>query len=52
MTVKSSSPGQNGRHLADNVFNWIFVNEKFYMLFKISLKLVPKGPIDDNPALI
>ena len=52
MTVNSSSPGQNGRHFADNIFNWIFVNEKFYILFKISLKLVPKGPNDDNPALV
>ena len=27
---------------------WIFVNETFF----ISLKFVPKGPIDDNPALV
>ena len=38
--------------LADNVFKCIFVNEKFCILIKISLKFVPKGPIDNNPALV
>ena len=30
---------------------WIFMNEKFYILMKISLKFVPKVPINNNPAL-
>ena len=34
----SSSAGQNGRHFADDVFRCIFVNEKFSILIKISLK--------------
>ena len=38
--------------LADNIFKYIFVNEKFCILIKISLMFVPKGPIDDNPALV
>ena len=50
--VNSSSPGQNGRHFADDIFSCIFVNEKFCILIKISLKFVPKGPIDNNPSLI
>ena len=29
-----------------------FVNEKFWILIKISLKFVSKGPIDNNPALV
>ena len=29
-----------------------FVNEKFCILIKISLKFVPKGPIDHNPTLV
>ena len=33
-------------------FKWIFVNEKFCISIKISLKFVPKGPIDNNPALV
>ena len=28
------------------------VNEKFCILIKILLKFVPKGPIDNNPALV
>ena len=48
----SSSPGQNGRHFADDIFRCIFMNEKICILIKISLKFVPKGPIDNNPALV
>ena len=29
-----------------------FVKEKICILIKISLKFVPKGPIDNNPALV
>ena len=43
------SPGQNGRHFADNIFRCIFMNEKFCILIKISLNFVPMG--DNNPAL-
>ena len=35
------------------IFSWcIFVNEKFCILIKTSLKFVPKGPIGNGPALI
>ena len=50
--LNSSPPDQNGRHFADDIFRFIFVNEKFCILIKISLKYVPKGPIDNNPALV
>ena len=50
--LNSSPPGQNGRLFAENIFRCIFMNEKFYILIKISLKFVPKGPIDNNPALV
>ena len=46
------SPGQNGRRFADDIFRCIFVNEKFYILIKISLKFVPKVPTDNVSALI
>ena len=36
----------------DDIFKCIFLNEKFCILVKISLKFVPKGPIDNNPALV
>ena len=50
--INSSPPGQNGRHFADIIFRCIFVNEKFCILIKISLKFVPKGPIDNYPAFV
>ena len=28
------------------------MNEEFYILMRISVKIVPKGPIDTNPALV
>ena len=52
MSQYSSPPEQNGRHLADDNFRGIFVSEKFCILIKISLKFVPKGLIDSNPALV
>ena len=45
-------PGRNGRHFADDIFRCIFVSEKFDILIKISLKVVPEAPIDNNPALV
>ena len=50
--VNSSPPGRNGRHFADDVFKCIFLNKKICILIQISLKFVPKGPIDNNPALV
>ena len=32
--------------------NDIFMTEKFCTLIKVLLKFVPKGPIDNNPALV
>ena len=52
MPFNSSPPEQKGRHFTDNIFRCIPVNEKFFILIKISLKFVPKGPIDNNPALV
>ena len=43
--VNSSPPGQNDRHFTDDIFRWIFVNEKSCILIKISLKFVPNDPI-------
>ena len=46
------SPGQNGRHFADDIFRCIFENEKFCILIQISLKFVSTGPIYNKPALV
>ena len=49
--LKPSPLGQNGHHFADHIFRCIFMNEKFCILIKVSLKFVPKGSIENNPAL-
>ena len=38
--------------LADDIFKRIFLNENVRILIKISLKFVPKGPIDNKSALV
>ena len=38
--------------LADDIFTCIFVNEKLRILIQISVKFVPKGPIDNKSALV
>ena len=43
---------QNGWPFADDIFNRIFLNENCCVLIQISLKFVPKVPIDNNPALV
>ena len=50
--INSSPPGQNGHHFEDHIFRFIFLNERFCILIKISLKFVPKGPIDNILALV
>ena len=45
-------PRQNGRRFADDTFKRIFLNENFRISIKISLKFVPKGPINNIPALV
>ena len=44
----NSSPGQNGCHFVDDIFRCNFVNEKCCILIEISLKFVPKCPINNN----
>ena len=36
----------------DNMFSGIFMNETLCNLIKISLKFVPKGPVDNSPTLV
>ena len=51
-TFNSQRPRQNGRHFADDILKCIFLNENVCIPNKISLKFVPKGPINNNPALV
>ena len=44
---------QNGHHFPDDIFKYIFLNENVWISIKISLKVVPNGPINNNiPALV
>ena len=36
----------------DDIFKCIFLNENAWISIKISLKIVPKGPINNIPALV
>ena len=45
-------PRQNGRHFADDIFKCIFLIENVWIPIKISLKFVPRGPINNIPALV
>ena len=45
-------PRQNGCHFLDDIFKCIFLNENIYISIKISLKVVPQGPINNIPGLI
>ena len=38
--------------LADDIFKCIFLNENDIIPIKISLKFVPRSPIDNKPALV
>ena len=50
--VNTLRPRQNGRHFADDIFKCIFLNENVWIPIRISLKFVPKGPINNIPALV
>ena len=43
---------QNGRHFTDDTFKCIFLDENIRISIKISLKFVPKGPINNIPTLV
>ena len=48
----SLRPGRNGRYNADDIFKCIFLKENVWIPTKISLKFVPKGPINNITALV
>ena len=50
--VDTLRPRQNGRLFADDTFKRIFLNENIRISTKNSLKFVPKGLINNIPALV
>ena len=45
-------PRQNGRHFPNDIFKWIFLNGNVWISTNISLKFVPRGPINNIPTLV
>ena len=45
-------PRQNGRRFADDTFKRIFLNENVKISIKNLLNFVPKGPFNNNSALV
>ena len=52
LSLNTLRPRQNGRPSADDIFKCIFLNENVWIPIKISLKFVPKGPINNIPAMV
>ena len=52
LTLNSLRPRQNGRLFADDTFKRIFLNENIRISTENSLKFVPKGLINNIPALV
>ena len=52
LVLKTLRPKQNGYHFADETSTYISVNQNIWILIKISLKFIYRGPINDIPALV
>ena len=50
--VNTLRPRENGRYFTDHTFKCSFLNENVRILIKISLKFVPKGPVNNIPSLV
>ena len=50
--INTFRPRQDGRHFPDDIFNYIFLNENAWISIKISLKFVPKGPVNNIPSSV
>ena len=50
--INSSLPGQNGRHLGKDIFKCISWMGMTKIPIRISLKLVPRSPVGNKPALV
>ena len=50
--INTLRPRQNSRFFPDDIFKCIFLNENVWISIKISLKFVPKGPINNILPLV
>ena len=52
LLLNTLRPRQNGCHFPNYIFKRIILNENVWISIKISLKFVPKGPINNIPSLV
>ena len=50
--INTMSLKLSGCHFVDDNFKCILLNERFYILFQISMKFFPEGPIDNKSSLV
>ena len=50
--INTLRPRRNEQHFADDIFKRIFFDENVWISITIPLKFVPKGPINNIPALV
>ena len=50
--INTLRPRRSRRHFADDIFKCILLNENALTSIQISLKFIPKGPINNMPALV
>ena len=51
MYVNTFGLRQDGRHFADDIFIYIFLNENRQVSIQIPLNVIPKDPINNTIAL-
>ena len=52
LSLNTLGPRQNGRHFADDVVKWIFLNGNVWIPIKSLHSFVPNGPIYNNSKLV
>ena len=51
-SINTLRPRQDGRLFPDDIFKCIFLNENVWIHWRFHCKFVPKGPINNIPALV
>ena len=49
---RSTQCTKDGRHFAEDIFNFILLGKICCILIHVSMRIVPKGPIHNKPALV
>ena len=52
VTYNTLRPRQDGHYFAEDVLKCIFLNENVWISLTIPPKFVPRGPINNIPALV